>query len=189
MIRVLSFKRCAFALVVLAVAIGVGASAAALLTERDSARSVEVRVGESSTVVVAEEDAALRIASESAGFRVVAAGDPDFRLDHVWVQPAPPPGPPGSPPRTFRVVTLTFRTGNAGFQVDELNGGLDPAASGERVVPGVTDSEVYFLETETAFHYSMLSRGRGFILVAPKPQGIEREVALAALSGIASQLD
>ena len=124
MIRVLSFKRCAFALVVLAVAIGVGASAAALLTERDSARSVEVRVGESSTVVVAEEDAALRIASESAGFRVVAAGDPDFRLDHVWVQPAPLPGPPGSPPRTFRVVTLTFRTGNAGFQVDELNGGL-----------------------------------------------------------------
>ncbi len=161
--------------------------------DRMGARSVQLRDGDVVSASVSVEDALAR-ASRSAGFPVVSPKDPGkivdgLGLENVWVQPAPPPGPPGAPPRTFRVVSLNYAGPGVTFSVDELNGGFDPTTSGERLTVGNGDVAIYVRETETGVSYSMLARERGFILNSEKPNLVPGDTAVAFLLALAGELE
>lgn len=180
---------------ILALGLVLGATIAILSLFRDGseARSVQLRDGDVVSASAAAEDALAR-ASRSAGFAVVSPKDPGkimdgLGLENVWVQPAPPPGPPGAPPRAFRVVTLNYAGPGVTFSVDELNGGFDPTTSGERLTVGNGDVAIYVRETETGVSYSMLARERGFILNSEKPNLAPRDTAVAFLLALAGELE
>lgn len=180
---------------ILALGLALGATIAILSLFRDGseARSVQLRDGDVVSASVSAEDALAR-ASKSAGFAVVSPKDPGkivdgLGLENVWVQPAPPPGPPGAPPRTFRVVTLNYAGPGVTFSVDELNGGFDPTTSGERLTVSNGDVAIYVRETETGVSYSMLARERGFILNSEKPNLAPRDAAVTFLLALARELE
>ena len=152
---------------------------------RESAASVAVRDGD---VVVATEGPgeAIERASQLAGFTVAAprALPAGFVLKELFVSPPPPAAQAGVITATDRIVSATFVATGTHFRIDFLRDGFNPVVSGEELKGLVEGSQVFWLATDEAEFYSMLSHGRGVILIIPKGSELDREDARKMLSEV-----
>ncbi len=175
-------------LVVVVILLGLGVGAFALLSGKGEALSVSVR-DDGKVVSKGSLADSLAEASARAGFEIVAPRDEPqgLRVHDILLHPKIQP-PPGAPPSDFRVVTLQLEVSGKKFLLDELRGGFDPVLSGERLADAVADAEVYYDKTDTAVIYSMLTKGRGFILSFPSGSALDRTAAIGLLQAFADEL-
>jgi hypothetical protein len=167
---------------------GIVAAVAVLSWERDVANSITVR---QEGVVITEDslEEALREASRRADFTVVApkSSPQGMKVHDIYVHPELATSP-GGPKSEFRLVTLQLEAKDLKFTIDELRGGFNPIITGVDLGDVVAGAKVYFDETDTAVIYSMLAKGRGFILSFPKESALVRDDAIALLSAFAAEL-
>jgi len=176
-------------LVVIAVAVGIGATALAVSADSESPEPVTVWAdGE----LVTHDDlaAALEEASEKAGFEVVApSSHPEGLEVRAILVHQGPELPAGAPKSEFGLATLQLEVGSSRALLDQLRGQFRPTVADELLPNTVPNAEVYYNETDAAVIYSMLTRGRGFILNSALEQAMDRETALEVLSAFAAELN
>ena len=171
-----------------AVLVGIAAAAVWLFWSEDPAASVTLREGDYVVATVSLDDA-LEEASGKAGFEVVAPrkAPAGYAVKDILVH-SQPERPPGAPPTDFRLVTTRLESGPDAFTFDQLRGAFDPALSGEAIQNTLPGAEVYYLETKTAVVYSMIVKGRGFVVWFDPSRALTRSDALKLLESIAEEV-
>ncbi len=168
--------------------VGTAGAFAAISLGGETAHSITVRDGD---VVVQRTslDDALQEATERAGFLVVAPRNAPqgIRVRDILVHPELPALPGGAKP-DFRLVSVQLEKNGKTFLLDELRGGFNPMLSGKDLGDVVAGADVYHDETDTAVIYSMLVKGRGFIMSFPKDQALDPVAAVSLLSAFAAEL-